>query len=92
MEAVLSGIGRIPASGDWFFQRKPVEQCEALAEMLQAAYSRRPITNKHWLVDRQAVLTYARRGEWWLVKGKIYQTHINDEDATQILNAIVLLD
>jgi len=81
----------IEARINWH-QKKSIAQSEVLAELLQAAYARRPLVNRHALVDRSDVLAYARRGEWWLVKSKIWQTKIADEDATAILNAITLLE
>jgi hypothetical protein len=77
----------------WIKRVEPAK-CYALAGLLNAAYDRNPLPNAHGQADRSAIMDYAVRGAWSLVRAKIElgQGSLPRHEVQELLNQMTLLE
>ncbi len=80
--------------GDPWLERVPTDKCYALAGLLNAAFDRNKVTSIHILADRAAVMDYAIRGSWGLVRMKVElgQACLPRYEIAELLNQMTLLE
>ena len=80
--------------GDPWSERIEPAKCYALAGLLNAAYDRNKITSVYSLADRSAVMDYAIRGSWSLVRMKVElgQVCLPRHEIAELLNQMTLLE
>lgn len=80
--------------GDPWLERIGAEKCYALAGLLNAAYDRNKVTSINILADRSAVMDYAIRGSWGLVRMKVElgQVCLPRHEIAELLNQMTLLE